>query len=128
MEGLLNWGIEVVLWFQQFIPALDLPFKALTFMGDEALCPFHDCSADGRLSRHCAGAAVSWIQFPWLIVEKGYPLLSGSMYPFRSVGRLANCFFHHGTGCPVAVYPVFAGGIMGWFGCSLVVCASEVGE
>jgi membrane-associated phospholipid phosphatase len=36
MENLLNWGIEVVLWFQQFSPALDLPFKALTFMGDEA--------------------------------------------------------------------------------------------
>ena len=36
MEGILNWGIEVVLWFQQFSPTLDLPFKALTFMGDEA--------------------------------------------------------------------------------------------
>jgi membrane-associated phospholipid phosphatase len=36
MEGLLNWGIEVVLWFQQFSPALDFPFNALTFMGDEA--------------------------------------------------------------------------------------------
>jgi membrane-associated phospholipid phosphatase len=36
MESLLNWGIEVVLWFQQFSPTLDLPFKALTFMGDEA--------------------------------------------------------------------------------------------
>jgi membrane-associated phospholipid phosphatase len=36
MENLLNWGIEVVLWFQQFSPALDLPFKALTFMGNEA--------------------------------------------------------------------------------------------
>jgi len=36
MESLLNWGIEVVLWFQQFSPALDLPFKALTFMGNEA--------------------------------------------------------------------------------------------
>ena len=35
MESLLNWGIEVVLWFQQFSPALDLPFNALTFMGDE---------------------------------------------------------------------------------------------
>ena len=35
MEGILNWGIEVVLWFQQFSPAFDLPFKALTFMGDE---------------------------------------------------------------------------------------------
>jgi membrane-associated phospholipid phosphatase len=36
MDGLLNWGIEVVLWFQQFSPGLDLPFKVLTFMGDEA--------------------------------------------------------------------------------------------
>ncbi len=36
MENLLNWGVEVVLWLQQFSPALDLPFKALTFMGDEA--------------------------------------------------------------------------------------------
>ena len=36
MESLLNWGIEVVLWLQQFSPVLDLPFKALTFMGDEA--------------------------------------------------------------------------------------------
>jgi membrane-associated phospholipid phosphatase len=36
MESILNWGIEVVLWFQQFSPGLDFPFKALTFMGDEA--------------------------------------------------------------------------------------------
>ncbi|CAB1085269.1 hypothetical protein D1AOALGA4SA_12757 [Olavius algarvensis Delta 1 endosymbiont] len=36
MTSLLDWGIQVVLWFQQFSPALDLPFKALTFLGDEA--------------------------------------------------------------------------------------------
>ena len=36
MDSVLNWGIEVVLWFQQFSPALDLPFKVLTFMGNEA--------------------------------------------------------------------------------------------
>lgn len=35
MTNLLDWGIQVVLWFQQFSPALDLPFKALTFLGDE---------------------------------------------------------------------------------------------
>jgi membrane-associated phospholipid phosphatase len=35
MESILNWGIEVVLWFQQFSPGLDIPFRALTFMGDE---------------------------------------------------------------------------------------------
>jgi membrane-associated phospholipid phosphatase len=35
MESILNWGIEVVLWFQQFSPALDLPFKILTSLGDK---------------------------------------------------------------------------------------------
>ena len=35
MGNILDWGIQVVLWFQQFSPALDLPFKALTFLGDE---------------------------------------------------------------------------------------------
>ena len=35
MENLLGWGINVAIWFQQFSPAMDLPFKVLTFMGDE---------------------------------------------------------------------------------------------
>jgi membrane-associated phospholipid phosphatase len=35
MDSVLNWGIEVVLWFQQFSPALDIPFKILTFLGDK---------------------------------------------------------------------------------------------
>jgi len=35
MGSLLNWGIEVVLWFQQFSPTLDLPFKILTSLGDK---------------------------------------------------------------------------------------------
>ena len=34
MKPVLGWGIEVVLWFQQFSPALDLPFKSLTFLGN----------------------------------------------------------------------------------------------
>jgi len=32
---MLDWGVEVILWFQQFSPALDLPFKVFTFMGSE---------------------------------------------------------------------------------------------
>ena len=35
MEDALNWGVGVVLWSQQFSPALDLPFKILTSMGGE---------------------------------------------------------------------------------------------
>jgi len=35
MEGILNWGIRVIQWLQQFSPTLDAPFKALTFLGNE---------------------------------------------------------------------------------------------
>jgi len=35
LESLFDWGIDVVLWLQQFSPALDLPFKILTFLGNE---------------------------------------------------------------------------------------------
>ncbi len=35
MQPLLDWGIELILWLQQFRPALDLPFRALTFISDE---------------------------------------------------------------------------------------------
>ena len=35
MTPILDWGVRVVLWFQRFHPALDLPFKALTFLGEE---------------------------------------------------------------------------------------------
>jgi membrane-associated phospholipid phosphatase len=34
VKPFLDWGIEGVLWFQQFSPALDLPFKSLTFLGN----------------------------------------------------------------------------------------------
>jgi membrane-associated phospholipid phosphatase len=35
MESILDWGTRVVIWFQQFSPALDVPFKAFTFMGEQ---------------------------------------------------------------------------------------------
>ena len=35
MNILLDWGIEVVLWFQQFSPGLDSFFKGVTFLGDK---------------------------------------------------------------------------------------------
>jgi membrane-associated phospholipid phosphatase len=31
---ILDWGIDVILWFQQFRPDFDLPFKSLTFLGN----------------------------------------------------------------------------------------------
>jgi len=35
VDGLMEWGLRVIAWFQQFSPALDWPFRAFTFMGDE---------------------------------------------------------------------------------------------
>jgi membrane-associated phospholipid phosphatase len=35
MTGWLDWGVEFILQVQQWSPALDLPFKFLTFMGNE---------------------------------------------------------------------------------------------
>ncbi len=35
MNELLSFGVSINLWLQQFSPALDIPFKAITFCGEE---------------------------------------------------------------------------------------------
>lgn len=35
MDGILEWGHDLIEWVQQFSPALDLPFKAITTLGAE---------------------------------------------------------------------------------------------
>jgi membrane-associated phospholipid phosphatase len=35
MESILDWGIPIILWFQQFSPALDLPFTFFSLLGEE---------------------------------------------------------------------------------------------
>ena len=35
MDTILQWGTDVVLWFQRFSPALDGIFSAITFLGEE---------------------------------------------------------------------------------------------
>lgn len=35
MEPVLDWGVDVVLWLQQFSPQLDSLFASFTFLGDE---------------------------------------------------------------------------------------------
>ncbi len=53
MQPALDWGTGVVLWFQQFSPTLDLPFRGLTFLGGEVffllLLPALYWSVDRRL-------------------------------------------------------------------------------
>lgn len=33
-EDIVDWGVDIIRWFQQFSPTLDLPFKSLTFLGN----------------------------------------------------------------------------------------------
>lgn len=35
MEGILHWGIDIIKWFQQASPFLDLPFLVFTYTGDQ---------------------------------------------------------------------------------------------
>ena len=35
MEGILNWGIDVILQIQKLSPAMDVPFTGITFLGSE---------------------------------------------------------------------------------------------
>ena len=64
-----------------------------------------------------------------LLWKRAYPLLvweSGILFGLWGGLRIAFC--HHGTGRSVTVYSLYTGGIMGWFGSPLVVCASEAGR
>jgi membrane-associated phospholipid phosphatase len=35
MSSALDWGIEIILWLQRLSPTLDIPFKAISFTGEE---------------------------------------------------------------------------------------------
>ncbi len=35
MDSLMEWGLQVIAWFQQFSPALDRPFQVFTLLGGE---------------------------------------------------------------------------------------------
>lgn len=53
MEIILDWGLGVILWFQELSPTLDTPFKAITFLGGHVFfllfLPFIYWSVDRRL-------------------------------------------------------------------------------
>lgn len=35
MDALMEWGLQIIAWFQRFSPTLDWPFRVFTFMGEE---------------------------------------------------------------------------------------------
>ena len=53
MENMWYWGIDSILWMQQFSPILDIPFKLITYMGDEifylTMLPLLYWSVDRRI-------------------------------------------------------------------------------
>ena len=58
MENIWFWGIELILWMQQFSPMLDIPMTLITHMGDEifylTLLPMFYWSVDRRIGHECS--------------------------------------------------------------------------
>lgn len=96
MENLLNWGIEVVLWFQQFSPALDIPFQALTFLGDKEfyllLMPLMYWCIDRRV-----GARLFVLLLLSASLNEGAKLLADQPRPFNYDPRVIK-LVHEGSG------------------------------
>ena len=96
MESVLNWGIEVVLWFQQFSPALDLPFKVLTSLGDKEfyllLVPLVYWCINRR-----AGARLFMLLLFSACLNEGAKLLADQPRPFNYDPRVIK-FVHEDSG------------------------------
>jgi len=96
MESVLNWGIEVVLWFQPFSPALDLPFKVLTSLGDKEfyllLMPLVYWCINRR-----AGARLFMLLLFSACLNEGAKLLADQPRPFNYDPRVIK-FVHEDSG------------------------------
>jgi membrane-associated phospholipid phosphatase len=99
MQGILDWGIRVVLWFQQFSPKLDLPFKVFTFMGEEEffllLLPLIFWCVDRR-----AGMRVTVLFLLSVYVNSVTKILAGQPRPFEYDPRVKKLFEATGQGFP----------------------------
>lgn len=82
MDSTLDWGIKVVLWLQRFSPELDVPFKALTFTGNEGffllLLPLIYWSLDRR-----TGARLTILFLFSAYVNAVAKVLAGQPRPFE---------------------------------------------
>ena len=99
MESILNWGIDVVLWFQQFSPALDLPFKVLTSLGDKEfylfLMPLVYWCIDGR-----AGARLFLLLLISVYMNEVAKLLVDQPRPFTYDPRVIKLVHEDSGGLP----------------------------
>ena len=99
MEGLLDWGVTVILWFQQFSPTLDLPFKAFTLMGEEVFFTLLIFSVYWCIDRS------SGVRLAILFLLSGYintvaKVLAGQPRPFQYDSQARKLFEAGGGGLP----------------------------
>ena len=99
MHGILNWGIDIVLWFQQFSPALDGIFKAFTFAGEEdfffLLLPILAWCIDRRTGLRLAIVFLLSSYFGTIIKE-----LTNQPRPYQFDSRVQMLFETTGKGFP----------------------------
>ena len=99
MENILEWGIEVVCWFQQFSPKLDLPFIIFTFLGEEIffllLLPLMYWCVD----RHI-GARLAIIFLFSAYLNAFAKMLASQPRPFLYDDRVLKLFHAEGGGFP----------------------------
>jgi membrane-associated phospholipid phosphatase len=99
MHGILDWGVNVVLWLQRFSPALDLPFKAFTFLGEEEFLilfiPFVFWCLDRR-----SGARLAFLFLFSAFVASVIKVLTAEPRPFLYDARVQKLFEAGGYGFP----------------------------
>ncbi len=99
MESILDWGIDIVLWFQKFSPTLDLPFSFFTFLGEELflllLLPGIYWCLDRTL-----GVRVTVLFILSLFFNNAAKVLGNQPRPFEYDTRVRMLFATEGRGFP----------------------------
>lgn len=99
METFLDWGVDVVLWLQQFSPALDVFFKSLTFFGNKEFfllfLPFIYWCIDRR-----TGARMLFVLLFSVFINSAAKVLVNQPRPFHYDSRVKKIVEAYGGGLP----------------------------
>jgi len=99
MESILDYGVRVVLWFQQFSPQLDVPFKILTLLGQTffflLLMPFLYWCLDRSM-----GLRLTILFLLSAYLNTVAKVLAGQPRPFQYDARVKQLFRAGGGGFP----------------------------
>ena len=99
METILDWGIGIVLWLQKSSPSLDLPFKIITFMGNEGffilILPFIYWCVDRR-----TGVRLSILFLFSAYINSAAKVFASQPRPFQYDNRVKQIVNASGGGFP----------------------------